>query len=434
MRKALVLVTSLALTLGVTTAAGARIGAVTDRAPGASSGGSRASGAVVVDWNEELLRIVRTPGAQPATVHPTRSFAMLHAAIYDAVVSISHDAPPYLFTVRAADDARPDVAAATAGHDVLAALYPAMKPEVDQLLVSELSALPQGAGTRHGAQVGALISELMLAVRRRDGSNATPPPLPPATQPGQFRPTAPNFTPAVFTQWGRVTPFVLNNDEQFRPAAPPALSSPAYAAAINEVRSIGQDSSTTRTADETTQAMFWAAPIWNFWNQIADDAVVAHHTDLRQAARLFADMDLSFADGAIAFYDAKYHSDLWRPITAIREAATDGNPATIADPNWNPLATTPADPSYPGAHSVISAAGAAVLSAFFGDHDDITVTSEALPGIGRHFDSYQAVAREAGLSRIFAGVHTRLDHDAGIRLGRRVAEFVLDQNGLGRDD
>ena len=431
MRKPLILVTALALTLGATTAAWAGTDAATDRAPGASSGGSRASGAVVVDWNEELLRIVRTSGAQPATVHPTRSFAMLHAAIYDAVVSITHDAPPYLFTVRAADDARPDAAAATAGHDVLAGLYPAMKPELDQLLQTELSALPHGAGTQHGAQVGALTAELMLEVRRHDGSNVTPPSLPPATQPGQFRPTPSNFTPAVFTQWDRVTPFVLNNDEQFRPTPPPALSSPAYAAAINEVKSIGQDSSTTRTADETTQAMFWAAPIWNFWNQIADDAVLAHHTDLRGAARLFADMDLSFADGAISFYDAKYHFDLWRPITAIREAATDGNPATIADPNWTPLAATPADPSYPGAHSVISAAGATVLSAFFGNRDDITVTSEVLPGVVRHFDSYQAVAREAGLSRIFAGVHTRLDHDAGLHLGHRVAEFVLDQNGMG---
>jgi len=174
--------------------------------------------------------------------------------------------------------------------------------------------------------------------------------------------------------------------------------------------------------------MFWAAPIQNYWNQIADDAVLAHHTDLSQASRLLADMDLSFADGAISFYDAKYHYDLWRPISAIREAASDGNPATIADPNWSPLATTPADPSYPGAHSVISSAGATVLSAFFGNHDDIAVTSEVLPGVVRHFDSYRDVAREAGLSRIFAGVHTRIDHDAGLRLGRSVADFVLDQN------
>jgi hypothetical protein len=364
-------------------------------------------------------------------VHATRNFAILQAAIYDAVVSITHDAPPYLFSVRAADDARPDAAAAQAGHDTLVGLYPAMKPELDQLLTTELAALPDGAEKDRGVQVGALTSELLLAIRAHDGSDVTPPPLPAATQPGQFRPTPPKFAPAVFTHWAGVTPFALNNGEQFRPDPPPALSSDDYAGALNEVKSLGQDSSTTRTADETTQAKFWAAPIWNYWNQIADDAVLSHHTDLLQSARLFADLDLSFADGAISFYDAKYFYDLWRPITAIREAATDGNPATIADPNWTPLATTPADPSYPGAHSVISEAGATVLSAFFGNHDDINVTSEVLPGVVRHFDSYQDAAIEAGQSRIFAGVHTRLDHDAGLRLGKDVADSVLAQNDEG---
>jgi hypothetical protein len=431
MRKALTLFTVLALALGATTAALAGTAAATDRAHGRSSRGSRASGAIVVDWNQELLRIVRMPGAQPATIHPTRNFAILHAAIYDAVVSITHDAPPYLFTVRAANDARPDAAAATAGHDTLVGLYPAMKPELDQVLTTELAALPDGAEKQRGVQVGALTSELMLAIRAHDGSEVTPPPLPAATQPGQFRPTLPNFAPAVFTHWGGVTPFVLNNSGQFLPSAPPSLSSAAYAAAINEVKSVGQDSSTTRNADQTTQAKFWAAPIWNYWNQIAGDAVLAHHTSLSQSARLFADMDLSFADGAISFYDAKYHYDLWRPITAIREAATDGNPATIADPNWTPLNATPADPSYPGAHSVISEAGATVLSAFFGNPHDITVTSEVLPGVVRHFDSYQDAALEAGQSRIFAGVHTRLDHNAGLSLGQNVADDVLAQNDMG---
>jgi hypothetical protein len=270
----------------------------------------------------------------------------------------------------------------------------------------------------------------MLAVRAHDKSDVTPPPLPPATQPGQFRPTPPKFAAAAFTHWDAVTPFVLNNVARVRPAAPAALSSRAYAAALREVKSVGQDSSKTRSADQTTRAKFWAAPIWNYWNQIADDAVLTHHTDLVRSARLLADLDLSFADGAISFYDAKYHYDVWRPITAIREAATDGNPATVADLQWTPLAATPADPSYPGAHSVISAAGARVLSTFFGDHNEIKVVSEVLPGVTRHFHSYRAVAREAGLSRIFAGVHTRLDHEAGLRLGRRIADLVLEQNGL----
>jgi hypothetical protein len=423
MRKILALVTGVAIALGAMTSVAA---GTTRNEPRKS----RAAGALVVDWNEELLRIVTTPGAQPATVHPTRSFAILHGAIYDAVVSITHDAPPYLFEVRAAHGARPDAAAAQAGHDALAALYPAMKPELDQQLADELAAMPDGVGTQRGIQVGAAAAQILLALRAHDGSDAVSPPLPPTTSPGAFQPTPPAFAAAVFTHWSAVTPFVLDKSSQFRPAPPPALSSAAYAKALNEVQSVGQDSSTTRTADETTQAKFWAAPIWNYWNQIADDAVLAHHTDLVRSSRLFADLDLSFADSAIAFYEAKYHYDLWRPITAIRDAAADGNPATIADPNWTPLATTPADPSYPGAHSVISADGATILSAFFGNHDDIAVTSPLLPGVIRHFNDYADVATEAGLSRIFAGVHTRLDHDAGLGLGRHVADFVLEQNGL----
>jgi membrane-associated phospholipid phosphatase len=140
-------------------------------------------------------------------------------------------------------------------------------------------------------------------------------------------------------------------------------------------------------------------------------------------------LNLSFADTAIAFYDAKYQYHLWRPITAIREGDQDGNPATAGDPTWTPLLNTAPDPSYPGAHSAISGAGDAVLSSFFGEHDRIKVTSDALPGAVRTFDSYSAAATEAGLSRIYGGVHTRTDHEAGLRLGHDIAGFVLHEAG-----
>jgi membrane-associated phospholipid phosphatase len=194
------------------------------------------------------------------------------------------------------------------------------------------------------------------------------------------------------------------------------------------VKSLGQDSSTTRTADQTVIARFWAPPIWNTWNAIADDAALAHHTNLVRTAAMLAALDLSFGDSAIAMYDAKYHYQLWRPITAIRLTDTDGNCTTVADPTWMPLAVTAADPSYPGAHSTMSSAGAAVLSSFFGNHDRIDVTTPALPGVVRSFRSYSAVATEAGLSRIYAGQHTRIDHVAGMHLGRDVALYVLRQS------
>jgi membrane-associated phospholipid phosphatase len=214
-----------------------------------------------------------------------------------------------------------------------------------------------------------------------------------------------------------VTPFVLENAGQFRPPQPPEVSSPEYLDALAEVRDLGRDSSTTRSADQTVAARFWSAPIWNSWNEIAQRTALSRHMGLVRTARLFADLNLAFADGVIAFYDAKYHDRVWRPITAIRET----------DPGWTPLVATPADPSYPGAHSVISAAAETILSRYFGDHTAITVSSELLPGVTRSFPSFGEASVEAGVSRIDAGVHTRIDHEVGLRLGHRVAGLVLER-------
>jgi len=204
------------------------------------------------------------------------------------------------------------------------------------------------------------------------------------------------------------------------------LTSRTYTADFNEVKDLGATGSTTRTADQTQIARFWGAPIQNYWNEIAQTAALQHGTTLAQNARLFALLDLTLADSAIAFYDAKYAYHRWRPVTAIRTAATDGNPATAADPNWTPLATTALDPSYPGAHAVVSAAGADVLAKFFGnDKDRLAVTSEVLPGVVRSFTSFSAVADEASASRLYAGQHFRFDEVAGQSLGSKVAGFVL---------
>src|SRR5260221_928 len=249
---------------------------------------SSGAGAIVIAWNKELLHIVKTPGGQPATVHPTRSFAILHAAIYDAVVSITRDAPAYLYSVTAPSGARADAAAAAAGHDVLVALYPKWKAALDQQLAGELATIPNGAGEQQGIQVGQAVAAHLLAIRANDGSAATLQPFVPGNQPGNYLLTPPKFAAPVFTNWGNVTPFVLNNAAQFRPAPPPALTSQAYAQALNEVESLGQNTSKARTADQTVIAKFWAGPIWNTWNEIAENAPLAHHTNLETTARLFA--------------------------------------------------------------------------------------------------------------------------------------------------
>jgi hypothetical protein len=378
------------------------------------------SGRLVVTWNNELIKILGIPGEQPASVHPTRSFALLQAAEYDAVNSITHRDRPYLFTVRAPRDARPDAAADQAAHDVLAALYPNLRGELSTVLHSELAMVP-GHGRPDGTEVGAAVARHLLKLRAHDGSAATPPPFVSGNLPGDYRPTPPEFPAPAFTGWGQVTPFVLRDGRQFRPAPPAPVTSAAYAAALNQVKSLGRDTSTTRTARETAAATFWAsAPIWNTWNQVAQAQI--RGASLERATALFASLDFTLADATIAMYNAKYHYAIWRPVTAIQLGNTIHNPGIKGDPAWTPFAVTAPDPSYPGAHSTISEAAATVLSAFGGPRVHLAIT---LNGATRTFGSFQAAANEAGLSRIWAGQHTRLDHQAGERLGGQVAAFEL---------
>jgi hypothetical protein len=425
MKRAVALVGAMIATLAV--AGGAMLFPSVRNVARAAGDTGQTSGATVVDWNKELVRVVNTAGAQPATVHATRSFAILHVAIYDSVVSTTHDGRPYLFALKPRAGARPDAAAAQAGHDVLAGLFPSQAAAFDGLLATELGAIPDGAGKQLGIAAGRLSAQLTLAARSADGSTAAGTPPPPASAPGDWRPSPPANAAAVFTQWPAVTPWVLSSAQQFRPAPAPAVSSAAYAKDVNEVKDLGRDTSTTRTPDQTVAARFWPGPIWVQWNEIAEASVAAHRSDLNDTARLFALLNVSFADTVIAFYDAKYHALRWRPISAIRATDT-GNPAVTSDPTWTPLIATGADPAYPGAHSAVSAAGAEVLESFFGKHDAIQVRSDSLKDVVRSFDSYDAAATEAGLSRIYGGVHTRADHDAGVKLGRDVANLVLEES------
>jgi hypothetical protein len=388
----------------------------------AAEGPASTGGDAVVRWNRTLLQIIRTPGAQPATIHSTRSFAALHVAMYDAIEAIDGHRATYALHLRFRPSASDTAAAEVAAHDVLVNLYPAMKDALDAQESRELASLPAGRRTDRGIAVGHKAAAAVLARRANDGSGVTPPVYMSTGEPGSFDP-APAM--AVFTHWAAVAPWVLDRSAQFRPAAPPALTSSAYARAINEVQSLGKTDSVTRTEDQTQIARFWAAPIQNYWNEIAQTAALAHHRGLEADAWTFAALNLSLADSAIAFYDAKYAYRLWRPISAIRQADRDGNDATIADPTWTPLASTPADPSYPGAHSVVSGAAAEILKAAYGQHFGFAATSEALPGVTRSFPSFAAAENEAASSRIYAGVHSRLDDLPGRRLGTDVARFVL---------
>lgn len=384
----------------------------------------------IVQWNRALLVIVRTPKAQPATIHPTRSFAIMHAAIYDAVNAIDRTHKPYLVRLaRVSRFASQDAAADAAAHAVLITLYPSFQATLDAQLQELLAQIPDGADKAEGISIGQTVAERILVLRSNDGSANAPIPFIFGTAAGDYQSTPPNFPKQPqFTHWSHVTPFALERANQFRPEPPPALSSDAYSDVVNEVQSLGIAGSTTATPDQALTGHFWNGAIQNYWNEIAQTAAVAQNLTTAQNARLFAQLNVAFADDVIAFYDAKYTYNFWRPVTAIREAANDGNPETLPDLNWLPAVgnTTP-DPAYPGAHAVISASGASVLNSFFRrNHFEFSVTSEVLPGVDRTFTSFSAAAEEATLSRIFAGVHFRTDLTTGQHLGHQIADLVVD--------
>jgi len=376
-----------------------------------------------IEWNRVLLQILRTPGAQPPTIHSTRSFAILHIAIFDAVNNIDKLYQPYATRlIEVSPRAYSNVAASQAAHDVLVALYPNFKPMLDAQLQADLLLSHDGTSKNNGINVGADVAAATLALRSKDGSEVTLPPFVPRPGAGNYQLTPPNFAPADFIQWAKVKPFAITQARQFRPAPPPALTSAAYTDSFNEVASLGIAGSDTRTADQTLIGQFWNGNIQDFWNEIAQNAAIKHQLNLPRTAYFFALLNISLADTTIAFFDAKYAFDRWRPVTAIQMADLDRNPNTEVNPAWLPLSTkTAPDPSYPGAHSAISAAAAEVINIYFGDHDAFTVTSESLPGVTRRFTSYSAAAEEAGLSRIYAGQHFHYDHDAGKLLGQQVA-------------
>jgi len=384
----------------------------------------------VLQWNRALLVIVRTPGAQPATIHPTRSFAIMHAAIYDAVNAIDKTHKSYFVNLRGvSQSASQDAAAAAAAHEVLVGLYPQFQAVLDAELQQSLAQIPDGAHKADGIILGQIAADGILALRSNDGSNAPPIPYVFGSAPGDYQSTPPNFPQQPqFTHWSHVTPFALERADQFRPGPPPDLTSERYATVFNQVKSLGIANSTAATADQALTGRFWNGAIQNYWNEITQTVAMERNLTTAQSARLFALLNLTFADGVIAFYDAKYVYNFWRPVTAIRAADTDNNHETLADPNWLPQSTNTApDPSYPGAHAVISAAGASVLISFFdSDHFDLTVTSEVLAGVTRSFTRLSAAEEEATLSRIFAGQHFRSDLTTGQRLGRNVADFVVD--------
>jgi uncharacterized protein (TIGR03118 family) len=382
---------------------------------------------VVLQWNQAVLQAIRND--KPTIGFVTRDLAIVHTAIYDAVNAVDHTSSVFHVPAKAAADASPVAAADAAGLFTASALFPTDTALFQATFQAALADVPDGPGRADGLAVGRFVAEQTLISRVTDGANAFVP-YTPGSAPGDWRPTPPAFAPAQTPQWPSVTPFALDSGSQFRPGPPPALTSAAYTAAFNEVKSLGRVDSTTRTPQQTEVARFWEAKagtpqIAGYWNEIAQGAATSQGNTLDQNARLFADLNVTLADETIAFFDAKYTYNRWRPVTAIQLADQDGNPDTVADPNWLPLLNTANHPSWVSAHGGISGAAAATLANFFStDNVPISLTSEDLAGVTNSFTSFSAAAAEAENSVVWSGTHFRFDVTAGDAQGRAVAAFV----------
>lgn len=382
---------------------------------------------VVTDWNSEALDAIRADRLAPPIA--ARVLAILHAAIYDAVNGITQTHEPYFVTGKPAGVASVEVAVSAAAHKVLVALFPARSEALDALYAAKLDSFRDHPSRRIGIAWGESVAQAILDLRSGDHSNDVVS-YTPRTGAGFWQPTPPANAPALLPQWPLVTPFAMTSGAQFRPPAQPALESDRWAADYNQVKEIGSATSGTRTVEQTAIARFWADGAGTVtppghWNVIARDVAEQQGTTVEDMARLFALLNLAEADAAIISWDCKYQFEFWRPITAIRNGDLDPRSDTEKVADWTPLLVTPPFPEYTSGHSTFSSAGAAVLAAFFGS-DDIAFTTESedLPGVVRSFTSFSGAAAEAGMSRIYGGIHFLSANEAGLSSGAALGAYV----------
>jgi hypothetical protein len=391
-----------------------------------AAGAARAD--VVSDWNEELLNAVRTDKTPPPRA--SRAMAIVHVSIFDALVGILGGYTPYHVTDDAPAGASPEAAAAAAAHRALSAIFPAQQATFDAALAASLATILDEPAAAAGVAWGREVADQILALRAGDGHDRV---VAYNTIDGAnwWVPTSPAFAAALLPQWPLVMPWALHTGSQLRQGAPPSLTSVQYTIAFNETKRLGRATGSTRTPEQTEIALFWAdgagtATPPGHWLVIAQHLAEERGLPLLEKSRLLALLSIAAADAAIVSWDHKYAYNHWRPFTGIPNADRDGNPNTIADPDWEPFIVTPPFPSYTSGHSTFSAAAARVLGLFFGtDRIAFDDGSDALPGVTRSFTSFSQAANEAGQSRIYGGIHWQYDNQVGLQTGRALGDLVF---------
>jgi hypothetical protein len=378
---------------------------------------------VVLDWNLNTLAAAGTAGVAPAVTN--LYLAMVHGAMHDAVNAIAGTYRPYLEGMEADPSASKVAAAAAAAHGVLAGSFPDQEADLDARFDASLATVPDGAAKDAGVEVGHAAAAAMLAAREGDG-RGQPYPLTYGEGPGEYRPTPPDFGEFPAAWVAGVKPFLADSADDYRTAGPYALDSPEYAADFNEVKAVGAAEGSTRTDEQNALVAFWVSPFGQ-WSQVERSLALEQGLDIVDAARLFAIANLAAGDMASACHNDKYAWMFWRPITAIQEAESDGNPATEADPDWVPLVDTPPYPEHPSGWNCYSGAHVGALMEFFGTDEMAYQISN--PGIPepRSYTSFSQGLQEGIDLRIYQGIHFRNGDVQGAEMGQQAAALAAER-------
>lgn len=377
----------------------------------------------VVHWNS-IAEQAFTPSQGTNPMAQSRTLAILHASMHDALNAIDRRYAAYTPGLPRSPKASPDAAVAAAAREVLTRLLPEQAALVETAYGQALAKVQDGAAKTAGLATGQAAAWATLNRRQGDGAEHAAEPYVPRPGAGEYQFTAP-FDFAGLPGWGRVQPFVIDLREHALPGPLP-LASAAYARDLAAVKEIGHLNSPTRTAEQTEIAKFWYEDSPLGWNRIAHNVIRERGLNNWDAARAFALLHFALADGFIAGFHEKYEHRFWRPITAIHAAADDGNPQTEADAAWQPLLVTPPVPDYPSTHTVLGWAAAEVLIELFGDRPRYSLTSLTLPGVTRQFRGFSQAAHENGMSRLYAGIHFPDAVKAGRRQGRGIGRAVAE--------
>jgi len=383
---------------------------------------------ILDEWNSALLDTIRAEDTAPCLA--ARNLAIMHGAIYDASVAIHGNTKAFYFQTSKNPAANLEAALNAASLTVANSLHPSRRGKFDHLYKENLSRLGDSESVQEGDRLGKESANAWIGWRASDGHTTSLPYIP-KTDPGAWRRTMPFFRPPDLPAWCLVQPFTMVGSAQFRPPGPPSLTSEKWANEFNTLKKFGGANSTSRTAEQGEIAKFWSDFSYTVtppghWNQIAQEISDSQKLPLVQKARLFAVLNVALADVGIACWEAKYHYNFWRPVTAIRVAETDGNPATEPEKDWKPLLNTPAFPEYISGHSAFSSAAATVLTEFLGsDNFEFSVPSDSLPGVKRSFHSLSACANEISQSRMYGGIHFPSALNDGMKMGQQIAIHVL---------